>query len=85
MRILIREGADPKVLGHFYKAVAQAVLMFGSETWVIALRMERSLVSFHHRVTQRITWRQPRRRGEWKTVSMVCRPFQVAGNKSEAA
>ena len=21
----------------------------------------------------------------WKTVSMVCRPFQVAGNKSEAA
>ena len=28
-RILIREGEDPKVLGHFYKAVAQSVLLFG--------------------------------------------------------
>ena len=33
-RILGRDGADPKVSGHFYKAVAQAVLLFGEETWV---------------------------------------------------
>ena len=31
-RILIRERADSKVSGHFYKAVAQAVLLFGAET-----------------------------------------------------
>ena len=31
-RILIREGAYPKVSGHFFKAVFQAVLLFGKET-----------------------------------------------------
>ena len=49
-RILIREGADPKVSGYFYKVVAQAVLLFGEETWVINPRMERALDSFQHRV-----------------------------------
>ena len=34
-RILIREGADPKVLGHFYKVVAQTVLLFRADTWVL--------------------------------------------------
>ena len=48
--ILIREVADPKVSGSFYKAVAQAVLLFGAETWVLTPRMERALDSFQHRV-----------------------------------
>ena len=39
--ILIREGADPKFLGNFYKVVVQAVLLFRAETWVITSRMER--------------------------------------------
>ena len=38
-RILIQEGADPKVSGKFYKTVAQTVLLFGAETWVLALSM----------------------------------------------
>ena len=29
LRILIREGLDLKVSGHFYKAVSQVVLLFG--------------------------------------------------------
>ena len=62
-RILIREGADTKVSGNFYKAVLQAVLLFGEETWVLTPRMEWDLYSFQHRVTQRLTGRQPRRRG----------------------
>ena len=62
-QILIREGADPKVSGKFYKAVAQAVLLFGAETWVLTPRMERDLDCFQHRVPRRITGRQPRRRG----------------------
>ena len=49
-RILIREGADPKVSGHFYKAVSQAVLLFRLEPWVLTSRMERALDSFHHKV-----------------------------------
>ena len=63
-RILIREGADPKVSGHFYKAVSQAVLLFGAEMWVLTPRMERALDSFHHRVARWITGRQSRRRGD---------------------
>ena len=42
--ILSQEGADPKVSGHFYKAVAQAELLFGAETWVLTPRMERDHV-----------------------------------------
>ena len=65
--ILIREGADPKVSEHYYKVVVQAVLLFGEETWVITPRMEQALDSFQHRVSRRITGRQPRRRrgGIW--------------------
>ena len=37
----------PKVLGSFYKAVAQAVLLFGTETWVLTPRMDWALDSFH--------------------------------------
>ena len=62
-RILIQEGADLKVSGSFYKAVTQAVLLFGAETWVLTPRMERALDSFQHRVAQQITGRQLRRRG----------------------
>ena len=49
--------------GHFYKLVAQVVFLLGAETWVITPRMERALDSFQHRVAQRLTGRQPRRRG----------------------
>ena len=56
-------GADPKVSGHFYKAVSQAMLLFGAETWVLTPRMERELDNFQNRVTQLITGGQPRRRG----------------------
>ena len=31
-RILIREGANTKVSGHFFKGLVQAVLLFGAET-----------------------------------------------------
>ena len=61
-RILIQEGADPKVSGHFYKAVLQAVLLFRAETWVLTPMMERALDSFQHRVARRLTGGQPRRR-----------------------
>ena len=66
-RILSREGADPKLSGNSYKAVAQAVLLFGVETWVLTQRMERSLDSFQSRFVRRITWNQPWRQiyGSW--------------------
>ena len=63
-RILIREVADPKVLGHFFKVVTQAVLMFGAETWVLTPRMEQALHSFKHRVARRLTGSHLKRRGD---------------------
>ena len=50
--------------GIFYKAVAQAMLLYRPEMWVITPRMERALDSFQHRVVQRITRRQPPIRGD---------------------
>ena len=45
-RILIREGADPKVSGHFFKAVVQVVLLFGAGTWVLTCKMDQALNRF---------------------------------------
>ena len=41
--ILIREGAESRVSGFFFKSVVQAVLLFGSETWVVNPFTERDL------------------------------------------
>ena len=60
-RILSRKGSDPKVSGHFFKAVVQAVFLFGAETWVLTPRTERALNIFQHRVARRLIGRQPRR------------------------
>ena len=66
-RILIREGADLKVSVNFYEAVAQAVLLFGAETWFLTQSMERALDSSQSRVMKRIARKQLRRRtdGIW--------------------
>ena len=42
-RILSREGASPRLPGFFFKAVVQAVLLFGSETWVVTPCMGKAL------------------------------------------
>ena len=63
LRIFIREGADPKVSGLFFKAVVQAVLLLGEEMWVLTPRMERSLSRFHHRFARRLTGRHSSSQG----------------------
>ena len=65
-RILSREGADLKVSGIFYKAVAHAVLLFGAETLVLTPRMEPALDSFQHRILQRITQEATAETGGWE-------------------
>ena len=62
-RILSREWANPKVSGHFFKAVMQAMLMFGTETWVLNPMIEKEMDSFQHWVARRLTGRHPRRGG----------------------
>ena len=54
-RVLIREGADPKVSRAFYIYVKKVVLLFGLETWVLTARMEKALDNFQSRVVRKIT------------------------------
>ena len=62
-QIVDKEGADPKISGHFFKAVVQVVLLFGAETWVLTPRLEQALSRFQNRVARRLIERYPRRRG----------------------
>ena len=61
-RILIREGAEPWVSGFLFKFIVQAVLLFGSETWVVTPLMGRALGEFQDQVAQRLTGRLSRRK-----------------------
>ena len=72
-RVMGRDGADQKVSRPFYKAVIQAVLLFGAETWVLTTRMEKSLEIFQSRVARRITGRQLQRKkdGIWEYPSLA--------------
>ena len=65
-RILVREGATPRVSGRFYKAIVQLVLLCGSETWVWTESMRQSLRGFHNRVARKLTGKSARLlNGEW--------------------
>ena len=43
-------GGGYEGIGTFFKAVAQAVFLFGAETWILTPRMERDLDSFQHKI-----------------------------------
>ena len=47
-KILGSEGADRRMTGRFYVVVVQAVLIFGSDRWVLTPWFEKSLEGFHH-------------------------------------
>ena len=47
MKLLRREGADPRVVEMFYREVTQVVLLFDVETWVILAAMERIMEGKH--------------------------------------
>ena len=53
-RILSREGAEPRVSGFFFKAVVQAMLLFGLETWVVIPRTGWALGEFQYQVARRL-------------------------------
>ena len=78
-RILGQEGTDPRISGLFFKAFVQAVLIFGSEMWVLTPCTERAMGSFKKRIAQRVTGRQPRQRGE---VRWEYPPLTEVANKA---
>ena len=54
-RIWGQEGSDPQTSVIFYKAIFQANILFGSETWVMTLSIGHNLGVFHHRVARRLS------------------------------
>jgi hypothetical protein len=72
-RVLIRDGAAPRISAMFYKSVAQSVLLYGSETWVLSPKMLSKLEGFHKQITRRLTGRTPvyrRREDEWQYLPL---------------
>ena len=69
-KIMRREGAEPRVLKMFDRAVAQAVLLFGSETWLLSAAIERKVYVTHTYFLQHITGTRAQRiaDGTWETT-----------------
>ena len=59
-KLLRREGASPRVMGHFYKAIVQAVLLYGAESWVLTPQLITKLRTFHRKAARFITNRHIR-------------------------
>ena len=70
-KLLRREGVEPRVLEMFYRAVVQAVLLFGAEIWVllasISKKLEDNHVGFLKQVTEKKAKRQ--REGNYSSVA----------------
>ena len=62
--VLRGENASPKVCGMFYRAVVQAVLLFGSETWNLSDSMFKLLEGFHIRAAWRMAREHKPRKGD---------------------
>jgi hypothetical protein len=54
-RVLQAENASPRTSRMFYKATAQAVLLYGSETWSLMPSSLKGLEGFHIRAAWRIS------------------------------
>jgi hypothetical protein len=61
-QVLRAENVPPRVAAKFYKAVVQAVLLYGSETWVLSTAALASLEGFHIRAAYRMAVRHKPRR-----------------------
>jgi hypothetical protein len=66
-RVLVRDGASTRAMGMFYKAIVQALLLYGCETWTLTNPMIKTLESFHHKVARRTSGMMPKLlpNGEW--------------------
>ena len=68
MRFLYIMGETVQSQGAMYKAVAQPVLLYGSDIWMVTGEMIKVLTAFHHQAACQITELTDKRGsgGEWK-------------------
>ena len=64
MKLLMREGAYQIISEKFYRAVVQAVLLFGSETWVLTAVMMKNIKGIHVGLLWKVTGKKARRMGK---------------------
>jgi hypothetical protein len=62
-QVLRAENVPPHIAAKFYKAVVQAVLLYGSETWVLSTTALASLEGFHIRAAYRMAVKHKPRGG----------------------
>ena len=62
--ILAKEEVPPPVAGMFYQVVVAAVLLYGSESWVISAFDLRALEGFHVEAARRLTGMRPSKQGD---------------------
>ena len=55
LMVLERTGSKVRSHGVIYKTVAQSVLLYGRESWVVTGEMLNVLTEFHQRTARRIT------------------------------
>ena len=81
--MLRREGAEPRTSENFYRKVFQAVLLSGSETWVLTAEMLKKLKGVHMGFLWQVTGMKARRLGDknWRKEGAE-RVVQAAGNKT---
>ena len=77
----MHEDAEARIRANFYKGVAQSVLLYGCETWVISPAVQRALSGFHHRVARRLSGRTPRylRQEDRWVYPPIAEALEVAG------
>ena len=80
LRVLMKTGAIVWVRGMMYKAVAQAVLLYGRKRWVVTGAMFKFLGWFHHSAAIRITGMTGKNvaDGEWE-YPLVAAALEAAG------
>ena len=62
-QVLRAENVPPQIAAKFYKAVVQAVLLYGSETWVLSTAALASLKRFHIHAAYRMAVKHKPRKG----------------------
>jgi len=67
-KVLVTTNSNPKVMARFYLAVVQAVLLYGSESWVIPSRTLQRIEAFHHRCARFMAHKHIRKMpdGHWE-------------------
>ena len=62
-QVLRSENAPPHIAARFYQAIVQAILLYGSETWVISRTALARLEGFHIREAYRMAKTNKPKRG----------------------